>query len=135
MRTLSRKRAHRKSLIRNLATSLILYESLETTLAKAKEVKGFVDVILSRSKDNDLNSLKYLSSILFDNNAIKKISDELIPRYAERNSGGYVRILKTGNRLGDNAPTAIVELVDKKTFIEKSDKKPEKSASNKKKVK
>ena len=131
MRTLSRKKAHRTSLIRNLATSLILYETIETTLAKAKEVKTYVDDMLGRAKKNDLSSRRYLASVLFDKNAVKKINNELLSRYSERNSG-FVRIIKTGNRLGDNAPTAIVELIDKKTFVKDTQKAPkEESKANK----
>ena len=131
MRTLSRKKAHRTSLIRNLATSLILYETIETTLAKAKEVKTYVDDMLGRAKKNDLSSRIYLASVLFDKNAVKKINNELLSRYSERNSG-FVRIIKTGNRLGDNAPTAIVELIDKKTFVKDTQKAPkEESKANK----
>lgn len=118
MRTLSRKKAHRTSLIRNLVTSLILYESMETTLAKAKEVKSFIDALLPRAKSADLNATRYLSSVLFDKNAVKKVLNELVPRYADRNSG-FVRIYKTGYRVGDMAPKARVELVDKKVFVEK----------------
>ncbi len=115
MRKLSRKKSHRTSLIRNLATSLILYESMETTLSKAKEVKGFVDTMLGKVKTDDLNTTKYLSSVLFDNNAIKKSLKELLPRYKSRTSG-FVVVFKSGHRLGDSAATARVELIDKKTF-------------------
>lgn len=125
MRTLSRKRANRSSLIRNLATSLILYESMETTLAKAKEVKSYVDALMPKAQAGDLNAIKYLNSVLFDKNAVAKVLKELVPRYVERKSG-FVKIYKTGNRLGDNAPTARVELVDKKVFVEKDVKKNKK---------
>lgn len=115
MRKLSRKIAHRNSLIRNLATSLVLYESVETTVSKAKEVRGFIDKVLYRSQKIDLNSIKYLNSIFYDKNAVKKIVNELSARYASRNSG-YTRIIKSGFRIGDGASTAIIELIDKKTF-------------------
>lgn len=121
MRTLSRKKAHRTSLIRNLVTSLVLYESMETTLAKAKEVKTFIDTMIPRAKKGDLNATRYLNSVLFDKNAVKKVVDELVPRYTDRSSG-FVRIYKTGFRLGDMAPKARIELIDKKVFIEKTDK-------------
>ncbi len=121
MRKLSRKIAHRNSVIRNLATSLILYESIETTVSKAKEVKGFVDKILYRSNKIDLNSIKYLNSVFYDKNAVKKVVNELSKRYSSKNSG-YTRIIKTGFRIGDGASTAIIELVDKKTFDQDSEK-------------
>ncbi|OQB06109.1 MAG: 50S ribosomal protein L17 [bacterium ADurb.Bin212] len=124
MRKLSRKNAHRKSLIRNLATSLLLYESIETTLAKAKETKTFVDTILSRVNNNGLNEARYLSSVLFDDNAVKKTLVELLPRYQDRKSG-FVRIYKNGYKVGDGAAKAIVELVDKKTYIDNTEAKKE----------
>lgn len=124
MRKLSRKNAHRKSLIRNLATSLLLYESIETTLAKAKETKIFVDTILSRVNNNGLSEAKYLSSILFDDNAVKKTLVELLPRYQNRKSG-FVRIYKNGYKIGDGATKAIVELVDKKTYVDDTEAKKE----------
>lgn len=116
MRKLSRKNAHRKSLIRNLATSLILYESLETTMAKAKETKVFVDTLLSRVNKGTLKDNRYLHSILFDKNAVKKVLVELLPRYKERTSG-FTRIYKTTVKIGDGSQKAIIELIDKKTFV------------------
>lgn len=124
MRKLSRKNAHRKSLIRNLATSLLLYESIETTLAKAKETKTFVDTILSRVNNNGLSEARYLSSVLFDDNAVKKTLVELLPRYKNRKSG-FVRIYKNGYKVGDGAAKAIVELVDKKTYVDDTEAKKE----------
>lgn len=128
MRTLSRKKSHRNSMLRNLVTSLLLYESIETTLPKAKEVKEFTDKLICRSKQDNLSNRRYLSSVLFDNNAVNKYFKELLPRYHKRNCG-FVKIYKTGYRLGDNAPLAKLELTDKKVFIEenKSSKKNSKS--------
>lgn len=116
MRKLSRKNSHRKSLIRNLATSLILYESIETTLSKAKDVKTFVDIVLSRAKKADLNAIRYLDSVFFDTKATQKTINELLPRYAKRTSG-FTKIHKNGYRVGDSAPKAILELIDKKVYV------------------
>lgn len=135
-RKLSRKKDHREHMIRNLATSLVLYEYLNTTEAKSKEVKSYLENILAKSKNADLNTRRSLLSVFFDRNATKKIIDELIPRYAERKSG-FIRSYHLENRLGDNAPMMRLELVDKKVFVEekaseaKSEAKEEKEVAEK----
>lgn len=116
MREFSRKKAHREHMLRNLATSLILYEKVDTTLAKAKEIKSFVERLIARSKDGGLNAIRALNGILFDRNATKKIVEELLPRYNEKNSG-FIRSYHLKNRLGDNSPMMRLELVDKKIFV------------------
>jgi len=116
-RKLGRKKPNRDHLMRNLSTSLILFETIDTTEAKAKEVKPFVEKIISRSKKDNLESKRYLSSVLFDDNAAKKVSLELLPRYKERKSG-FVRSFHLKNRLGDNAPMMRLSLVDAKVFVE-----------------
>lgn len=121
MTKLSRKKAHRRSLIRNLATSLILYEEIDTTLAKAKALKPVIERIISRTKPLDLQSKRAAYSFFFDRNAAKKLINEIVPRYSERNSG-YVRIIKLSNRPGDNSQMARIELVDKKVFLPEEDK-------------
>ncbi len=134
MRKLSRKNSHRKSLIRNLATSLILYESIETTLSKAKEVKTFVDTVLSRARNTDLNTVRYLDSIFFDTKATQKTIKELLPRYAKKNSG-FIKIYKNGYRVGDSAPKAILELIDKKVYVNENNiftQKPKNNTKNEK---
>ncbi len=117
-RKLSRKKAHREHVIRNMATSLVLYEYLETTEAKAKEAKSYLDKLLARSKSDDLNTRRQLAAVLFDKNAVKKVMDELIPRYTDRKSG-FIKSFHLTNRLGDNAPMMRLELVDKKVFVDK----------------
>jgi large subunit ribosomal protein L17 len=119
MRQFSRKTDHRNHLLRNLATSLILFEKVDTTEAKAKELKTFADTLIARSKKADLNAIRKLKAVLFDSNAVKKVIEELVPRYASRNSG-FIRSYHLKNRPGDNSPMIRVELVDKKVFVEEA---------------
>lgn len=126
MREFSRKKAHREHMLRNLATSLILYEKVDTTLAKAKEIKSFVERLLARSKGGELNTIRALNAVLFDRNATKKIIDELLPRYKDKKYG-FIRSYHLKNRLGDNSPMMRLELVDRKVFVANTDE----SATNK----
>lgn len=125
-RKLARKSDHRSNLMRNLITSLVLYETVTTTTAKAKETKHIIEKLIARSKKNDLNTKKTLYGTFFDRNAAKKMSLELIPRYEGRESG-FIKIYRLKNRLGDNASMSCLELVDKKKFVKKEVKEPEKS--------
>jgi len=109
MRALSRKTANRKSMLRNLATSLVLYERIKTTTAKAKEVKPMVEHLLSVAKKNDLTARRRLLSFFFDENATKKAFEVLVPRYKDVQSG-FIKTYKLGPRLGDAAEMTILEL-------------------------
>ena len=109
---LNRTTSHRKALLMNLSNALIKHEQITTTLPKAKELRPFVEKIITLGKNGDLTSRRKAISILQDDKNIKKIFDIIADRYKER-SGGYTRIVKIGNRFGDNAPTAIIELVDR----------------------
>ena len=111
-RKLNRTTSHRKALLMNLSNSLIKHEQITTTLSKAKELRPFVEKIISLGKKGDLVSRRKAISILQDQKNTKKIFDVISERYKER-SGGYTRIIKAGNRFGDNSPTAIIELVDR----------------------
>ena len=111
-RKLNRTTSHRKALLMNLSNSLIKHEQITTTLSKAKELRPFVEKIITLGKKGDLVSRRKAISILQDQKNTKKIFDVISQRYKER-SGGYTRIIKVGNRFGDNAPTAIIELVDR----------------------
>jgi len=111
-RKLNRTTSHRKALLMNLSNSLIKHEQITTTLSKAKELRPFVEKIITLGKKGDLVSRRKAISILQDQKNAKKIFDVISERYKER-SGGYTRIIKIGNRFGDNAPTAIIELVDR----------------------
>jgi len=111
-RKLNRTTSHRKALLMNLSNALIKHEQITTTLPKAKELRPFVEKIITLGKNGDLTSRRKAISILQDKKNINKIFDIIADRYKER-SGGYTRIVKIGNRFGDNAPTAIIELVDR----------------------
>ena len=111
-RKLNRTTSHRKALLMNLSNSLIKHEQITTTLSKDKELRPFVEKIITLGKKGDLVSRRKAISILQDQKNTKKIFDVISERYKER-SGGYTRIIKVGNRFGDNAPTAIIELVDR----------------------
>ncbi len=111
-RKLNRTSSHRKALMMNLSNALIKHEQITTTLPKAKELRPFVEKIITLGKKGDLESRRKTIAILQDQKNTKKIFDIFANRYKER-SGGYTRIIKIGNRYGDNAQTAIIELVDR----------------------
>ena len=111
-RKLNRTSSHRKALMMNLSNALIKHEQITTTLPKAKELRPFVEKIITLGKKGDLESRRKAISILQDLKNTKKIFDIFAPRYKDRN-GGYTRIVKIGNRFGDNAPTALIELIDR----------------------
>ena len=96
----------------NMSNALIKHEQITTTLAKAKELRRFVEKIVTLGKKGDLLSRRKAVSILQDQKMSKKVFDVLANRYKER-AGGYTRIVKLGNRFGDNAPTAVIEFVDR----------------------
>ncbi len=109
---LNKTSTHRKAMFMNMSNALIKHEQITTTLAKAKELKRFVEKIVTLGKKGDLLSRRKAVSILQDKKMSKKVFDELASRY-EKRSGGYTRIVKLGNRFGDNAPTAVIEFVDR----------------------
>ena len=109
---LNKTSSHRKAMFMNMSNALIKHEQITTTLAKAKELKRFVEKIVTLGKKADLLSKRKAISILQDQKMLKKVFDVLADRYKNR-SGGYTRIVKIGNRFGDNAPTAVIEFVDR----------------------
>ena len=111
-RKLNRSSSHRKALLMNLSNALLKHEQITTTLPKAKELKPYVEKIITLGKKGDLQSKRKTISILHDEKNMKKVFDIFSKRYKDR-VGGYTRIIKLGNRFGDNAPTAIIELVDR----------------------
>jgi large subunit ribosomal protein L17 len=113
---LSRKTDHRDHLLRNLLTSLVLYEKVDTTKSKSKILKSNFDRLIARNKKADLTARRSLFQILYDKKAVLKVIEELIPRYKTRN-GGYVRSYNLKARVGDSAPMTRLELVDKKVFV------------------
>ena len=115
-RKLGRKIGHRRSLLKNLAASLILFEKVDTTAAKAKALRPVIERLISIAKKHDLSSYRRLLAYLPDKNAAKKIFDELSARYESRNSG-FVRLYHMPARLGDNSAMMRIELVDRKVFV------------------
>ena len=113
MRSLSRKSGNRKSTLRNLATSLILFERITTTTAKAKELKPIVEHLINSARPGDLNGRRKLLAYLFDENAVKKTIDVLLPRY-EKVPTGFIGSYRVGRRLGDAADMMILELQKEK---------------------
>ena len=111
-RKLNRTSTHRKALLMNLSNALLKHEQITTTLSKAKELRPFVEKIISLGKKENLHAKKRANSLLQDKKNLKKLFEVFAQRYKDRN-GGYTRIVKLGNRYGDNAPTAIIELVDR----------------------
>ena len=117
-RTLGRDAAHRKALFRNLIKELYTHERITTTEAKARAVRGDAEKLITKAKrsladgGNRVHAQRQIVAYLNDKTIAKKVFDEFAPRYAERN-GGYSRVLKAGFRYGDNAPMAVIELVDR----------------------
>ena len=109
---LNKTSSHRKAMFMNLSNALIKHEQIKTTLPKAKELRRFVEKIITLGKNGGLTSRRKVISILQDEKMTKKTFEILADRYKKRN-GGYTRIIKLGNRFGDNAPIAIIELVDR----------------------
>lgn len=108
---LGRTAPHRKAMLSNMATSLIMNKRISTTVAKAKALRKYVEPILTKAKDDTTHSRRVVFSYLNDKDSVKTLFDEVVGKIAER-PGGYTRILKTGNRLGDHADMCIIELVD-----------------------
>ncbi len=109
-RKLGRSTAHRRALYRNLVTDLLGYEKIVTTEAKAKEVRGLAEKMITLGKKGGLHSHRQALSFIFDKKVTQKVFAEIAPKYAER-SGGYTRIIKLGPRLGDGAAMVQLELV------------------------
>ena len=111
-RKLGRTSAHRKALFRNMVTALIRRERIRTTLAKAKELRGKVEKTITLGKKGTLHARRHALQLVADKDSLKKLFGSLAERYATR-PGGYTRIIKLGHRLGDDAPMAFIELVDR----------------------
>ena len=111
-RRFSRDSGHRQAMFSNMAASLIRHEQIVTTLPKAKDLKRVVDKYITLAKRGDLYSRRLAAARLRDEDMVKKLFDVLADRYRDRN-GGYTRVLKAGFRYGDNAPRAVIELVDR----------------------
>ncbi len=110
LRKFDRRSGHRRAMLRNLATSIILHGKISTTEAKAKQVRGITEKMVTLGKRGDLHARRLALAYLLDETAVKKLFDEIAPRYAER-PGGYTRLLKIGMRRGDAAAVAVLELI------------------------
>ena len=137
LRKLNRTSSHRLAMLRNMTVSLLRHEEITTTLPKAKELRRVAEPMITLGKKPSLANRRLAFDRLRDRDIIEKLFDELGPRYAKRN-GGYLRILKAGFRKGDNAPMALVSLLDRADSVEeapaeekKSAKKTEKKAEKK----
>ena len=111
-RKLNRTSTHRRAMFANMAASLIEHEQIVTTLPKAKELKPIMDKLITLAKRGDLHARRQAISKIRNKDQVAKLFETLGPRYEERN-GGYTRVLKAGFRHGDNAPMAVIELVDR----------------------
>jgi len=126
-RKLGRNSAHRKALMRNLSIALLNYETIKTTLPKAKELRPYVEKVITLAKVDTIANRRLATSILANDEVVAKLFKEIGPRVAARN-GGYTRILKFGFRVGDKAPMALMELVDKAAVVEAvTEEKPKKA--------
>ena len=119
-RKLNRNSSHRKALLKNLSIALITNEGIKTTLPKAKELKPFIEKVINLSKKDSLANRRLAQSIIGNQETVEKLFKEIGPRVLNRN-GGYTRILKYGFRVGDKAPMAYMELVDRIQVEEKAE--------------
>jgi large subunit ribosomal protein L17 len=109
-RKLGRTSSHRSALLKNMAIAIIKSEKIETTLPKAKELRGYVEKLITKARVGDFNAHRAVFAALQDKECTKKLVEEVAPKYVDRN-GGYTRITKTRTRRGDAAPMAFIELV------------------------
>ena len=110
-RKLGRTSAHRKAMLSNMAVALFQHEKIKTTLPKSKELRRTAEKLITLAKRGDLHARRMAARTIRDKEILKKLFDDIGPRFAERN-GGYTRIVKTGTRFGDGAPMSVIELVD-----------------------
>jgi len=129
-RKLNRTSEHRKALFKNMLNSLIKYEQITTTLPKAKELKPQIDKVITLGKKKNLQAKKNLFSRLQNKSSVTKLVKILSGRYEKRN-GGYSRVMKAGFRYGDDAPMAVIELVDRDVNAKKVDIKKKTDSKNK----
>ncbi|MCP4395510.1 MAG: 50S ribosomal protein L17 [Alphaproteobacteria bacterium] len=122
-RKLNRTSSHRKAMLSNMAAALIKHEQIKTTLPKAKELRRFVDKLVTLGKKGKLSDRRRAISILRDEEIVRKLFSEIADRYSKRD-GGYTRVLKAGFRYGDAAPVAFIELVDRNVEAKGKDSGP-----------
>ena len=126
-RKLGRSPAHRKALFRNQLSSLVKAERIRTTLQKAKELRPLAEKVVTKGKRDTLHARRQVNRLISDRELVKKLFDEIAPRYHER-PGGYTRIIKLGPRKGDGAEMAYLEFVDRGETETATDKKSKKAA-------
>ena len=131
---LGRKSGHRKALMANMASSLIKHKRIETTVAKAKALKTYVEPLITKCKEDTTHSRRVVFSYLKDKDAVKELFGVIAPKVADR-PGGYTRVLHTGFRLGDGADMALIEFVDFNEAALASAKKEEKKATRRSRAK
>lgn len=131
---LGRKSSHRKALMANMASSLIKHKRIQTTVAKAKALKTYVEPLITKSKEDTTHSRRVVFSYLKDKEAVKEMFGVIAPKVADR-PGGYTRVLHTSFRLGDGADMALIELVDFNEAALASAKKEEKKATRRSRAK
>ncbi|HRX75877.1 MAG TPA: 50S ribosomal protein L17 [Candidatus Cloacimonadota bacterium] len=119
-RKFGRETDARRLMMRNLVKSMVEHGQLNTTLAKAKEMRRFVERVVTYGKNNTVHSRRLAYSVLGDRDLVKKLFDEIAPAFADR-KGGYTRVLKAGFRRGDNAPMAIIQFVEESTIKAKKE--------------
>ena len=122
-RRFNRTASHRQAMFANMAAALIKHEQIVTTLPKAKDLRGVVEALITLGKRGDLHARRLVASRLRDEKMVKKLFETLGPRYQSR-TGGYTRVLKAGFRYGDNAPMAVIELVDRDESAKGQDSGP-----------
>ncbi|MGC9562046.1 50S ribosomal protein L17 [Brachymonas sp.] len=126
LRKLNRTSSHRQAMLRNMMNSLIAHEAIKTTLPKAKELRKVIEPMITLAKTNTVANKRLAFDRLRDRDSVVKLFGELGPRFATR-PGGYTRILKMGFRVGDNAPMAYIELVDRAEVEEKAEEAADKA--------
>ncbi len=133
-RKLKRTVSHRRALLMNLAMGLIAHKRIKTTLAKAKELRGYVERMISFAKRGDISSRRHVARYIRDRKTVQELFGEIAPKYTERN-GGYTRVLKLGQRSSDAAEMAFVELVGFEGFVRKKEEQKAKQKEEKAKKK
>ena len=133
-RKFNRTSSHRKALMGALVTSVLKHKRIRTTVAKAKEARGYVDNIITKARKNDLHSIRQVMKVVHDKEVVKELISEIVPKVGDR-PGGYTRVVKLGNRIGDAASMAILELVDYNDVINKKAEEKKEKREEKRKAK
>ena len=125
-RKLTRTSAHKKALMRNMVTSLLKHKRIKTTLAKAKELRSYVEPIITKARKGDLHNQKLIMQFIKDKETVKELLSEIVATVGDR-AGGYTRIVRLGNRRGDAAESAMIELVDYNAVMNEKAKESQES--------